>query len=71
MNLIQAIMQARTNPMAIISKRFNIPPELQSTKNGQEIAQYLLDTNQITQGELNSKMKQSREAQFKPFFNQK
>jgi hypothetical protein len=71
MNLIQAIMQARTNPMAIISKRFNIPPELQSTKNGQEVAQYLLDTNQITQGELNSKMKQSREPQFIPFFNQK
>ena len=71
MNLIQAIMQARANPMAIISKRFNIPPELQSTKNGQEIAQYLLDTNQITQGELNSKMKQSREPQLKPFFNQK
>lgn len=71
MNLLQAIMQARANPMAIISKRFNIPPELQSTKNGQEIAQYLLDTNQITQGELNSKMKQSREPQFKPFFNQK
>ena len=34
MNLIQAIMQARANPMAIISKRFTIPPELQSTKNG-------------------------------------
>ena len=71
MNLIQAIMQARANPMAVISKCYNIPQNLQRSDNGQEIAQYLLDTNQITQGELNSKMKQSREPQFKPFFTQK
>lgn len=71
MSLFQMIMQARKNPMAIISKCYNIPPELQKSNNGQEIAQYLLDSDQITQNQLNNSMQQSRQPQFKPFFNQK
>lgn len=71
MNIFQMIMQARNNPMSIISKCYNIPQNLQESNNGQEIAQYLLDSGQITQNQLNQSMKQSRQPLFKPFFNQK
>ena len=56
MNIFQAIMQARANPMAIISKRFNIPPELQSTKNGQgtngKLTKKVINANIAHQGIL-------------------
>ena len=71
MNIFQMIMQARNNPMAIISKCYNIPQNLQGSDNGQEIAQYLLDSGQISQDQLNKSMQQSRQPLFKPFFNQK
>lgn len=64
MNLFQLIMQARNNPMAIISKRFNIP---QGIQNPQEMVQHLLDTNQISQEQLNQTMQMSRNPQFKNF----
>lgn len=60
MNILQMIMQARMNPMAIISKCYKIPPNLRNSKNGQEVAQYLLDSNQITQDQLNMTMQASR-----------
>ena len=56
MNIFQMIMQARNNPMSIISKCYNIPQNLKESNNGQEIAQYLLDSGQITQNQLNQSM---------------
>jgi hypothetical protein len=71
MNVFQMILQARHNPMSVISKCYKIPENLQSSTNGQEIAQYLLDSNQITQNQLNNSMNQSRQPLFRPFFNKK
>lgn len=64
MNIFQMIMQARQNPMAIISKRFNIP---QDKKDPKEIVQHLLDSGQISQEQLNNTMQMSRNPQFKQF----
>ena len=64
MNIFQMIMQARQNPMAIISQRFNVPNDIQDP---QEIVQHLLDSGQISQDQLNRTMKMSRNPQFKQF----
>lgn len=66
MNIFQAIMQARQNPMNIISKRFNVPQDMQDP---QQIVQHLLDSGQISQGQLNQTMQLSRNPQFKQFMN--
>lgn len=64
MNIFQMIMQARQNPMAVISQRFNIPENIQKP---QDIVQHLLDSGQITQDQLNRTMQMSRNPQFKQF----
>ena len=61
-NLFQMVMQARSNPMAIISQRFNIPQNIQKP---QDMVQHLLDSGQITQEQLNQTMQMSRRPQFK------
>ena len=63
-NIINMIMQARQNPMAILSRRFKIPQNIQEP---QEMAQYLLNSGQITQGQLNDAVQMSRAPQFKQF----
>ena len=45
--------QFRQNPMAMLSRRFNIPSNLNDPN---EIIQYLLNTNQVTQSQVNSAM---------------
>ena len=61
-NLIQNIMQARQNPMAIISRRFNIPQNIQRP---QDMVQHLLDSGQITQDQLNQTVQMSKSPQFR------
>ena len=61
-NLFQMVMQARINPMAIISQSFNIP---QNILKPQDMVQHLLDSGQITQEQLNQTMQMSRSPQFK------
>lgn len=65
-NIFNRIMQARQNPMAIISQRFNIPQNLQKP---QDMVQHLLDTGQITQEQLNQTVQMSKSPQFKQFMN--
>ena len=62
-NLVQMIMQARMNPMAALSRRFNIPQNL--SNNPQAIAQHLLDSGQISQDQLNNAMRMKDNPQFK------
>ena len=50
MNLYQ---QFRANPMQMLSRRFNIPQNINSP---QDIVQHLLNTEQITQSQLNNVM---------------
>ena len=63
-NIINMIMQARQNPMAIISQRFNIPQNIQKP---QDIVQHLLDSGQISQDQLNNSMRMKNSPQLKQF----
>ncbi len=47
--------QLRQNPMAMLSRRFNIPQNLNSP---QDIIQHLLNSGQITQSQLNMNVNQ-------------
>ena len=63
-NIINMIMQARQNPMAIISQRFNIPQNIQKP---QDIVQHLLDSGQISQDQLYNAMRMKNSPQLKQF----
>lgn len=61
-NIINMIMQAKQNPMAVISQRFNIPQNIQKP---QDMVQHLLDSGQISQAQLNQTMQMSRDPKFR------
>ena len=63
-NIINMILQARQNPMAIISQRFKIPQNIQ---NPQDMVQHLLDSGQITQEQLNGAMRMKNNPQLRQF----
>lgn len=50
MNLYQRFQQ---NPMQMLSKRFNIPENI---NNPNDIIQHLLNSGQVTQGQVNQVM---------------
>lgn len=52
-NLMRMFMQFRQNPMAMLSQRFNLP---QGVTNPNDIIQHLLDTNQVSQDQINRVM---------------
>lgn len=47
------LMQFRHNPLGMLSQRFNIPLNMNDPN---QILQYLLNTNQITQQQVNNAM---------------
>ena len=57
MNNINQIMnmyqQLRSNPMQLLARRFNLPQGM-NINNPNDIIQYLLNTGQISQQQLNS-----------------
>ncbi|MBO7730917.1 MAG: hypothetical protein J6S67_00140 [Methanobrevibacter sp.] len=53
MQLMGMYQQFMQNPMAMLSKSFNIP---QNINNPQDIIQHLLSTNQISQTDVNNAM---------------
>ena len=56
-NTYNQVAQAMNNPMAVISQMYKVPMNMQ---NPQGIAQYLLDSGQITQQQLNQKIAEAR-----------
>lgn len=54
-NIIQMYQQMMQNPMAMLTQRFNIPQGV-DTRNPNAIIQHLLNTNQITQEQVNNAM---------------
>ena len=64
-NIIQMIMQARSNPMAVIQQRFNIPQNITSP---QDMVQHLLDSGQVTQDQLNNAMRMKNSPQMRTMF---
>ena len=60
--MLQQLMQ---NPMSILSQKYNVP---QGMNNPQEIVKHLLDTNQITQQQLDQAMQMRNNPMFNGFF---
>lgn len=51
-DIVNLYQQIRSNPMQMLSRRFNIPQSVNQT-NPNEILQYLLNTGQVTQSQVN------------------
>jgi hypothetical protein len=54
--------QFRQNPMAMLSQRYNIP---QNLNNPNEIIQYLLNTGQVSQADVNNAMQMRNNPMFR------
>ena len=54
-NILSMYQQFRANPMQMLSARFNIPQGI-NVNDPNAIIQHLLNTNQISQQQLNSMM---------------
>ena len=54
-NIFQIYQQMMQNPMALLSQKFNIPQEV-NTNDPNAIIQYLLDSGQVTQTQVNHAM---------------
>ena len=50
--LMQKYQQLRQNPMAMLSQKYRIPQNV-NMNSADDIIQYLLNTNQITQSQYN------------------
>lgn len=59
------IQQFQSNPMGMLTQRFNIP---QNMNNPQEIVQYLLNSGQITQDQVNQAMQMKNNPMFRNLF---
>lgn len=55
--LSQMYAQFQRNPMGMLARRFNIP---QGMNSPQDIVQHLLNSNQVTQDQVNGAMQQLR-----------
>lgn len=64
----QAFSQFRQNPMGfMMAHKLNIPPEYQNDYKG--AVQYLLNTGQMSQDQLNALLSQARQIQQDPNFH--
>lgn len=52
-NFLSMISQFKQNPMSILTQRFNIP---QNLNDPNQIIQHLLNTNQVSQDQINRVM---------------
>ena len=62
MNIMEMANQFRQNPMAMLSQRYNIP---QNLNNPNEIIQYLLNTGQVSQADVNNAMQMRNNPMFR------
>ena len=51
--VFQMLNQIKTNPMGILSQRFNIPNEV-NVNDPNEILKHLVESNQVTQNQIDS-----------------
>lgn len=52
-NMMQMLMQIKSNPMAVLGQRFNLP---QNMSDPNAIIQHLLNTGQVSQSQVNQAM---------------
>lgn len=60
-NLLSMVSQFKQNPLAVLSQRYNIP---QSMNDPNQILQYLLNTRQVSQEQVNRVMQMKNDPQF-------
>ncbi len=65
MNIAEMVNQFKQNPMAMLSKRFNIP---QNLNDPNQIIQHLLNTGQVSQAQVNQAMQMRNNPMFKGMF---
>jgi hypothetical protein len=63
--MMQMYHQFMQNPMGVLSKKFNIPTNLDSP---QAIIQHLLNTNQVSQQQVNQAMMMRNDPQIRNMF---
>lgn len=64
-NLLSMIAQFKQNPLAVLSQRYNIP---QNMNDPNEILQHLLNTNQVSQDQVNQVMQMKNDPQIQQLF---
>ena len=69
-NLISMYQQFKQNPMAMLSKRFNIPQNVDMS-NPNSIIEHLLNTGQISQNQVNNAMNMRNNPLVKQLMNQR
>lgn len=57
--MLTMLQQLKSNPMQMLSKRFNLPQNIPN--NPQDIIQHLLNTGQISQGQVNNAMQMKKQ----------
>ena len=65
LQMMQMINQFKQNPMQILSQKFNIP---QGLNDPNEILKHLLDTNQVSQQQVNQVLQMKDNPMFKGLF---
>lgn len=61
-NFVSMLNQFKQNPMAMLSKRYNIPQDMNDPN---QILQHLLNTNQVSQAQVNKVMQMKNDPQFR------
>ena len=64
-NLIGMLNQFKQNPMAMLSKRYNIPQDM---RDPNAILQHLLNTHQVSQDQVNRVMQMKNDPQIQQLF---
>ena len=61
-NFLFMLAQFKQNPLAVLSQRFNIP---QNMNDPNQILQHLLNTNQVSQDQVNRVMQMQNDPQIR------
>ena len=61
-NFLSMLNQFKQNPIAMLSKKYNIP---QNMNDPNAILQHLLNTNQVTQSQVNQVMQMKNDPQLR------
>jgi hypothetical protein len=64
-SILQMYSQFKQNPMALLGRRFNIPQGIQSP---QDMVQYLLNSGQVSQDQVNQAMRMKNDPQIRNMF---
>ena len=64
-NIMDLYNQMQQNPIQFLSRRFNIP---QNLNNPNDIIQHLLNSGQVTQTQVNNAMQMSNNPMFRKMF---